>query len=246
MTTTAVFRSEWTKFTTLRSQWFTPLLAVLLSVGITLAVNKAYAADTSLHEDPSVGLYYGLNFGQVALACFGVLLLGQEYDSGTVRASLTAVPRRGRLYLGKLLLGGGVGLLAGLLITAGSALSMNATDAWNFDLAEPGTVRSLAAGVLYCPLLVLLCLGLTAVLRNLTAAMGLITPMVFLGTTALSAIPGVRLAGQFLPDRAGQYAFRFQGDPNIWFGHWTGLLIMATWTALALYGGWRSLSRKDV
>ncbi|GAA1152705.1 ABC-type transport system involved in multi-copper enzyme maturation permease subunit [Kitasatospora gansuensis] len=244
MTTTTVLRSEWTKLTTLRSQWFTPLLAVLISVGITLAVNLAYAQDTSLTEDPSVGLFYGFNFGQVALACFGILLMGQEYNSGTVRGSLTAVPRRGLLYGGKLLVGSGVGLLAGLLITGGSLLAVDR--ALGVDLTAPGTVRSLTAGVLYCPLLVLICLGVTSMLRNLTAAMGLLTPTVFLGTIMLSAIPGVRDVAQFLPDRAGQYAFRQQPDPNIWYGHWTGLLIMAAWAALAVWGGWRSLSRKDV
>lgn len=244
MTTATVLRSEWTKFTTLRSQWFTPLLAVLVSVGITLAVNLAYASDTSLTEDPSIGVFYGFNFGQVALACFGILLVGQEYNSGTIRASLTAVPRRGRLYGGKLLLGAGVGLLAGLLITAGSVLTVARTA--GLDLGTPGTVRSVTAGVLYCPLLVLICLGVTTMLRNLTAAMGLLTPMIFLGTLMLSAIPGVREIAQFLPDRAGQYAFRYQDDPAVRYDHWTGLLIMALWAAAAVYGGWRSLNRKDV
>ncbi|MFJ9517475.1 ABC transporter permease [Kitasatospora sp. NPDC101801] len=244
MTTTTVLRSEWTKLTTLRSQWFTPLLAVLLSVGITLAVNLAYAQDTSLTEDPSIGVFYGFNFGQVALACFGILLMGQEYNSGTIRSSLTAVPRRGLLYGGKLLVGSGVGLLAGLLVTGGSLLAVDST--LGVDLTAPGTVRSLIAGVLYCPLLVLICLGVTSMLRNLTAAMGLLTPTVFLGTIMLSAIPGVRDVAQFLPDRAGQYALRQQPDPNVWYGHWTGLLIMAAWAALAVWGGWRSVSRKDV
>jgi ABC-2 type transport system permease protein len=244
MNTATVLRSEWTKFTTLRSQWFTPLLAVLLSVGITLAVNLAYAQDTSLTEDPSIGVFYGFNFGQVALACFGVLLIGQEYNSGTIRSSLTAVPRRGRVYTGKLLLGAGIGLLAGLLITGGGLLAVARTV--GLDLGAPGTVRSITAGVLYCPLLVLICLGVTTMLRNLTAAMGLLAPMVFLGTVMLAAVPGVRDVAQFLPDRAGQYAFRYQEDPHIWFGHWTGLLIMAAWAVLAVWGGRRSLSRNDV
>ncbi|WP_457031503.1 ABC transporter permease [Kitasatospora sp. P5_F3] len=245
MTTVTVLRSEWTKFTTLRSQWFTPLLSVLLSVGLTLAVHLAYGdIDPSLTEDPTIGIYYGFNFGQVPLACFGVLLLGQEYNSGTVRSSLTAVPRRGLLYGGKLLLGTGVGLLVGLVGTAGSLLAVD--DVIGVDFGAPGMVRSIVVGVLYCPLLVLFCLGVTAMLRNLTAAMGLLAPMVFLGTVMLAAIPGVRAVAQFLPDRAGQYAFRLEADPDVWFGHWTGLLIMAAWAALALYGGWRSLSRKDV
>ncbi|MGW3041447.1 hypothetical protein ACWC9T_15725 [Kitasatospora sp. NPDC001159] len=91
--------------------------------------------------------------------------------------------------------------------------------------------------------MVLLCLGLTAMLGNFSAALGLLTPMVFLGTTWLATIPGVREVGQFLPDRAGLYATRTQAEPGIHYGHWTGLLIMALWTAAAMYGGWRAMQR---
>ncbi|MFD0349981.1 hypothetical protein ACFQ0M_36080 [Kitasatospora aburaviensis] len=97
--------------------------------------------------------------------------------------------------------------------------------------------------MLYHPLLVVLCLGLTAVMRNFTAALGLLTPMLFLGTTFLAAIPGVSEVGRFLPDRAGLYAMQTQADPAVHYGHWTGLLIMALWTAAAAYGGLRSIRR---
>ncbi|MGV9264544.1 hypothetical protein ACWDRR_07790 [Kitasatospora sp. NPDC003701] len=93
--------------------------------------------------------------------------------------------------------------------------------------------------------LVVLCLGLTAVLRNLGAALGLLTPMLFLGTTLLAAFPGVREAARFLPDRAGFHALRTQPDPTVHYGHWTGLLIMALWTAAAAYGGLRSVRRYE-
>ncbi|GAA0690173.1 ABC transporter permease subunit [Kitasatospora atroaurantiaca] len=244
MTTTTVLRSEWTKLTTLRSQWVTPLLALVLTVGLTATVQIAYGdIDTSITDDPSVGIYYGLNFGQVALVCFGVLLIGQEYGSGTIRSSLTAVPRRGLLYGSKLALGAGVGAAVGLAATAGCFLASDATV--GVDPNAPGMVRSAVAGVLYQPLLVVLCLGATAMLRNLTAAMGLLTPTIFLATPLLSAVPGVREVVQFLPDRAGQYALRNLDDPQIHYGHWTGLLVMAVWSAAAAYGGHRSLQRHD-
>ena len=67
--------------------------------------------------------------------------------------------------------------------------------------------------------------------------------MVFLGTTWLAAIPGVREVGQFLPDRAGLYAMRTQTEAGIHYGHWTGLLIMALWTAAAVFGGLRAMRR---
>ncbi|MEW1907587.1 hypothetical protein AB0442_03910 [Kitasatospora sp. NPDC085895] len=244
MSAAFALRAEWVKFTTLRSQWITPLLAVLLTTGITAAVQAAYGrVDTSLEDDPAGGIYYGLLFGHVAVVCSGILLIGQEYASGTVRASLAAVPRRGRFYAGKLLLGTGVGLVVGLLSVAGAHLATSATV--GLDLGQPGAVRSIVAGVLYHPLLLVICLGATAMLRNLTAATGLLTPAVFLGTTFLTAVPGVREAAYFLPDRAGLYAMNYRADPAVPYGHWTGLLVMALWAAAAAWGGLVSLRRHD-
>ncbi|MFJ1702841.1 hypothetical protein [Kitasatospora sp. NPDC088346] len=242
---THALRAEWTKFSTLRSQWITPLIAVVLTVGITYAVNAAYGeVDTSLTEEPTLGLTYGLLFGQVAVVTTGILLIGQEYGSGTVRGSLTAVPRRGVLYGGKLLLGGGLGLLTGLLSVAGSYLAVASTSV-GVDLSRPGTVRSVVAEVLYHPLLLVICLGVTTMMRNLTAAVIVLTPTVFLGTTFLSALPGVGRVARFLPDRAGQYAFHYGPEPDAPYGHGTALLIMAAWAALAAYGGLRTLRRRD-
>ncbi|MGW4893975.1 hypothetical protein ACWEQL_17155 [Kitasatospora sp. NPDC004240] len=242
----AVLRAEWTKFTTLRSLRFTPLVAVLLTVGLTAAVNAAYGAtDASLREDPTIGLYFGLNFGQVAVACFGILLIGQEFNTRMISVSLTAVPRRGRLYGAKLAVGAGLGLLTGLASAAGSYLAVASTV--GLDPATAGFGRSLTAAVLYHPLLVVLCLGLATALGNLAAAMGLIPPMLFLGTTALSVLPGIRELVPYLPDKAGQYAMRFTDDPagGYGYGHWTGLLIMAGWAGAAAYAGLRALGRRE-
>ncbi|MFJ6381496.1 hypothetical protein ACIQI7_16075 [Kitasatospora sp. NPDC092039] len=237
-------RAERVKFTTLPSQWAAPVVALVLTVGVTAAVNAAYGTkDHTVGEDPAGGIFYGLLFGHVAVACLGILLIGQEFNTRMIGTSLTAVPRRGRLYGAKLALGAGLGLLLGLASTVGSFLAVGTTV--GLDLSTPGLTRSFLAGVLYHPMMVLLCLGLTAVLGNFSAALGLLTPMVFLGTTWLAAVPGVRELGQFLPDRAGLYATRTQPEAGIHYGHWTGLLIMALWTALAAYGGLRAMRRYE-
>ncbi|MGW2546484.1 ABC transporter permease [Kitasatospora sp. NPDC001574] len=241
----AALRGEWIKLTTLRPLWITPLVAVALTVGLGAAVAATLGEkDAGLSDDPGVGIHYGLNFGQAALVCFGVLLVGQEFHTRMIGVSLTAVPRRGRLYAAKLALGAAVGLGAGLLGSAGSLAGYAAFVPAGWD--GPGLVRSASAGVLYPALLVVFCLGLTTVLRNLTAAMGLLVPTVFLLTPLLSGVPVVRHAVQFLPDRAGQYALLYVDDPQVAYGHWTGLLIMAGWAAAAAYGGLRTLRRYEV
>ncbi|MET8540892.1 ABC transporter permease [Kitasatospora sp. NPDC004799] len=236
------FRAERIKLTTLRSLWIPPLVALALTAGVTTAIGASLGdKDDSLTVDPGVGVFYGLNFGQAALICFGILLIGQEFNTRMIDASLTAVPRRGRLYGAKLALGALVGLTVGALATAGAFAGYAATAPGGWD--GPAFVRAAVAGVLYQTLLVVLCLGTTALLGNLTAAMGLLVPSLFLLSPLLSGVPGVRRVVQFLPDRAGQYALRYADDPQVGYGHWTGLLIMALWTALAAYGGLRALRR---
>ncbi|MEU3570795.1 hypothetical protein AB0E96_20590 [Kitasatospora sp. NPDC036755] len=235
-------RAEWIKLATLRSLWITPLLALVLTAGITTAVGAALGGkDHNLTDDPGAGIFYGLNFGQAALACFGILLIGQEFNTRMIDVSLTAVPRRGRLYGAKLALGALAGLVVGAAGTAGAFAGYAATVPADWD--GPAVVRAAAAGVLYQALLVVFCLGTTALLGNLTAAMGLLVPSFFLLSPLLSGVPGVRRVVQFLPDRAGQYALRYADDPLVAYGHWTGLLIMALWTALAAYGGLHALRR---
>ncbi|MBV2156308.1 ABC transporter permease [Kitasatospora sp. SUK 42] len=236
------FNAERIKFTTLHSLWLPPLVAVLLSAGVTTAVGTwLHGADHNITDDPGVGVFYGLNFGQVALVSFGVLLIGQEFNTRMLDVSLTAVPRRGRLYGAKLALGALVGLGAGAAGTAGAFAGYAATIPG--DWHGPAFTRAATAGVLYPTLLVVFCLGLTAMLGNLTAAMGLLTPTVFLLSPLLGSVPGVRRVVQFLPDRAGQYALHYADDPQVAYGHWTGLLIMAFWTAVAAYGGLLALRR---
>ncbi|MFG2905594.1 hypothetical protein ACGF13_11110 [Kitasatospora sp. NPDC048286] len=237
---TNALRAEWIKLATLRSLWITPLLALVLTAGVTTAVGAALGdKDHNLTDDPGVGIFYGLNFGQAALTCFGILLIGQEFNTRMIDVSFTAVPRRGRLYGAKLALGALVGLAVGAVGTAGAFAGYAATVPAEWD--GPAFVRTAVAGVLYQTLLVVLCLGTAALLGNLTAAMGLLVPSLFLLSPLLSGVPGVRKVVQFLPDRAGQYALRYADDPAVAYGHWTGLLIMALWTALAAYGGLRAL-----
>ncbi|MFJ5116478.1 ABC transporter permease [Kitasatospora sp. NPDC088548] len=239
-----LLRSEGIKLATLRSLWFTPVLAALLTVGLTTAVGAALGGkDHSLTDDPGVGLYYGLNFGQAALVCFGVLLIGQELNTRMITVSLTAVPRRGLFYGGKLAVGALVALAVGLIGTAGSFAGYAATTPGAWD--GPALARSATAGVLYPVLLVVFCIGATALLGNLTAAMGLLVPTVFLLSPLLSGVPGARSVVQFLPDRAGQYALHYADNPQVVYGHWTGLLIMAGWAAAAAYGGLRALRRAE-
>src|SRR5215207_6751998 len=106
----ALMAAEWTKARTLRSTFWTLLATVIVSVGPAYLFGLSFRnalpsmpADRRESFDPLFATFYSLMLGQLALVVFAVLLVGSEHSSGTIRASLLAMPRRGLYFTGKLL-----------------------------------------------------------------------------------------------------------------------------------------------
>ena len=99
-----IVRAEWTKIRSVRSSVWALLLLVVLSVGFTalfigLTVSQWDKTDATqrlaIMADPTrVILGAGFQLSQLAVCVLGVLVMSSEYSSGTIRASLLAVPRR--------------------------------------------------------------------------------------------------------------------------------------------------------
>lgn len=65
--------------------------------GLAYLIGSGFArlpADQWRTFDPPFASSYSLTIGQLALVVFGVLIIGGEHGSGTIRASLAAIPRR--------------------------------------------------------------------------------------------------------------------------------------------------------
>ena len=83
---------EWTKMRTLRSTMWTIVTMAMVTVGVAVLV----AATTSLQPDDTIlgGSLGNAAVGQVAAGILGVVVVSGEYSSGTIRATLSACPRR--------------------------------------------------------------------------------------------------------------------------------------------------------
>ena len=98
--------AEWTKIRSVRSTLWTLLLFVVVTLGLTalftwltvhaLKQGRTRRAGTApIVADPtSFILGTGLGLGQLAICVLGVLVMTSEYSTGTIRASLLAVPKR--------------------------------------------------------------------------------------------------------------------------------------------------------
>jgi ABC-2 type transport system permease protein len=84
-------RMEWIKLRRLRSTWWTLAVTAAGTVGIGLAVGlNSRNASGNLTNNALAGVVPGL----LLAGALGVLTMTSEYTSGTIRATLAAVPRR--------------------------------------------------------------------------------------------------------------------------------------------------------
>src|SRR5882757_7723148 len=91
---TDLLRSEWTKFRTLRSTWWSLAAMLIVSLGMSIAATATFTAtfDTldpgtkAQFRDDTIGLFLqpGSQFGQLAITVLGVLLIASEYSTGMI------------------------------------------------------------------------------------------------------------------------------------------------------------------
>jgi ABC-2 type transport system permease protein len=105
-----VIASEFTKIRSVRSTYWTIAALFVVSVGIATLVG--FGITSQIHNQPwqAAGtdatqsiLTPFLFLGQLIIAVIGAMVITSEYSTGMIRTSLTAMPRRGTVYLGKLI-----------------------------------------------------------------------------------------------------------------------------------------------
>jgi ABC-2 type transport system permease protein len=254
----AALGAELVKLRTVRSTVWTLVLTFVLCVGIALLAGLSMRAGFDRMDararadfDPVLLGFYGLMVGETAIVAFGVLFVGTEYTSGMIRASLTAVPRRGVFYGSKVL----AGTLAAAVfsLVAGFTTFFTAQAALGPHGVSLGSAGALRATLFACVHLTLMCvfaMGVAAMARGTALPLGVMIPLLFLDSQGLGNVPGVRTVAQFLPDQVGlvmmgtvrpdRSSIGYRG-----FGPWTGLGVLLLWTAAALAGGYVVLRRRD-
>jgi ABC-type transport system involved in multi-copper enzyme maturation permease subunit len=117
-----VIASEFTKLRSVRSTYWT--IAALFIVGVGIAALVGFGIASNIHNQPwnKAGtdgtqsiLTPFLFIGQLIIAVIGAMAITSEYSTGMIRTSLTAMPRRGTVYAGKLIVLTSVTLVVSLV-----------------------------------------------------------------------------------------------------------------------------------
>lgn len=249
----AVVRGELTKVWTV---WSTPVtIALVFAVSVGLGVLNGSSTRSAIERgsdlvrpdfEPISSGFVGVQFGQLCLVAFGVLLVGNEYVSGTIRASLTAVPSRGLLYAAKLATGAAIALaVSAVTVVVAFLAAQRALGPHGVRLGDGESVRAVIGAPLYLALMCVLAIGVATMLRGTALSLTVLFALIFVVGPVAASIDGLREVARYLPDQAGSQVMMVgaQADPGM--GPWTGLLVLACWAVVAAVGGYAVLRSRD-
>jgi ABC-2 type transport system permease protein len=244
--------AEWTKLRTVPGTFWLLLAVIVVTVALGLvadAVARCPSAGCGL--DPARTSLAGVYLGQAIVAVLAVAAVSGEYDSGLIRVTLTAMPRRTGVLAAKAVTVTGATLSAGVPAVLGSLLAGRLVlPGHGFTAAhgrpplspDDGAVLRAAAGtVLYLGLIALLSLGVAAAVRDAAAAIGTVLGLLYLLPLLTTVLGGSRLARhleRLSPMTAGLAVQATTGLRSLPIAPWAGLGVLAAWaTAALLIGG---------
>ena len=241
-----LLKSEWTKLISLRSTIASLVLLVVLTIGFTVLFTWFTVAYWD-NVDPILGA--GFLLGQLAVCVLGVLVVTSEYASGTIRASLLAVPSRIPVLLAKsgvfMVVVFVVGQIASFpTFFLGSAIMRSRA---SVSLGDPGVLRAVIGAGLYLALLGVMAIAVGAIVRHTAGAITGIIGFILVLAPLTQLIPGTigKYIQAYLPSQAGSLIASPQQSPDDLLTPWQGFGGAAIWTVLLLALAAYLLRRRD-
>lgn len=248
-----IVRSEWIKFRTLRSSWYTLAAAVaaMIVTGLVIGYTTSTSDWSTLEADltaPSAPLQ-GYFLAQLLIGVLGVLFVTGEYGTGMIRSTFAAVPRRLPV------LGAKTAVFAALALVSMTAASFAAffgaqlflgPDGHAASLSDPGVLRSVAGVGVYLTLVALLGGALGWIIRSTAGAIGALVALLLVVPSLVPLLPGSlgTTISQYLPSTAGEAFFASVRTEDM-LAPWTGLGVLALWVTGALVAAAIVLRRRD-
>ncbi len=253
-----LLRSEWTKFRSLRSVWWTLLAMVLFSLGITLLVCSNVEAEYGdltaaerLTWDPTGLAFNSFFMAQLCISVLGILVVTSEFATGMIRTSLTAMPRRGRLLAAKTIIFAAVALLAGQVTTfvtflAGQAMMGRYDGVPTASLSDPGVLEATVGTGLYLAAIGLLAVAIGTLTRATAGGLALIVGITLLVPAFGGTFPAwVQKAFAYWPSLGGPEIRNIQRTAE--FPHaWLNLGGMTAAIAVVLVIAFAVFKRREV
>ncbi|MGO9962275.1 MAG: ABC transporter permease [Acidimicrobiales bacterium] len=250
--------AEWTKLRTLASTYWLLLAVVVCTVGVGTAVVAASSYQAGSYQDTPKLSLTGIDLGQAVVAVFVVLVISNEYSTGTMSVTLTAMPRRLVVLAAKAITLTGLVAAAGVIAVGGSLLAgriilagKGFTVAHGYALVSLGhgpTLRAAVGSVLYLVLISLLSLGVATAVRESATAIGAVLGLLFLFPLLAQVVSDPawhRHLEQIGPMTAGLAVQATVNLQRLPISPWAGLGVLAAWSSGALLIGGLLLKVRD-
>ncbi|WP_028050880.1 ABC transporter permease subunit [Cellulomonas sp. URHD0024] len=262
-----LLRSEWIKFWSVRSTFWTlgtflvTMVAMILL--FTLALKSASDPSDPDATNALAPFILGVAFGQFAVAVLGALTITGEYSTGMIRTSLSAAPKRLPVLWSK-------GIVAGLSMfgVALIGVAVSAALQWLFfhdnglgvDLGNSQHVRALIGTALYIATIGLLAFAFGALMRHSAAAVSSVLGLILLVPIVLQLVPwkplqeiAVFLPGSVIAPSAGllitftdrEIADFQTGSIGAHLTAWQGYGVLVAWVLVILAVAAILLKRRD-
>ena len=191
--------AEWTKLRTLASTGWLLLAVAVLTIAVSAAADDSATCQSGgCQTDPAKLSLTGVQAGQAIVAIVAVLAVSNEYSSGMIQVTLTAVPRRLTVLAAKAALIGGLVLAAGAVAVLASVLAGRLilpghgfTAAHGYpplSLGDGPVLRAACGSVLYLVLIALLSLGVATAVRESAVAIGLVLGLLYVFPVVASVV----------------------------------------------------------
>jgi ABC-type transport system involved in multi-copper enzyme maturation permease subunit len=249
-----VVRMEWIKFWTLRSTISTLAVTVLLLIGlgtiIAGVIGSGNGPDQQDFGDPTAISLGGVMLAVLATAVLGVLMTAGEYATGTIRATLTAVPARLPVLWAKVVVFAAATFGPMLIAALGAFLIgqaiLSSRGLPSTTLSDTGVLRAVAGAALYLTGAGIIGLAVGALMRNTAAAITTVVGALFLVPGLFQLLPRSwnDNVSPYLPSSAADAFMAVQTSSGL-LSTGAGLAVFAGYIAVLLAGAAAALKRRD-
>lgn len=244
-------RSEWIKFSSLRSSWW--MLAAAAVGVIAIAVVIAYNTGRNFAgldpEDAALSAtLQGKYLAELLVGILGVLFVSGEYGTGMIRSTLAGVPKRVPVLLAKAAVLGGVVLVVMTVTTVVSFLSAQAVlghYGHGYSLSDPTGLRVVFGTAAYLTLITLIGSAFGWIIRSTAAGISAVAGMILLLPVLLGLFGSIGTdVAQFLPTSAGE-SFTVSLREAHSLTPWSGAAAVVAWVVVAMVSALVLLRRRD-
>ncbi|KAA2254475.1 ABC transporter permease subunit [Solihabitans fulvus] len=252
-----VVRSEWLKFWSLRSSYFSIAGMVVAMIGLSVLVSTVTSSHWTRMKpaqqarfDPTAVSLRGYFLAQLVVGVLGVLVVTGEYGTGMIRSSVSAAPRRLPVLIGK----AAVFAVITVLVTTVAAVvaflvgqQILSSQHIETTLGAAGVTRAVLGTGFYLTVVGLLGTGIGFIVRSTAGSIATLFGLLLVLPVLGEALPPdwADKINPYLPSNAGQQLLEAHPAPAPMLGPWAGFAVFCGYAVVALVVGAVLLKRRD-